>query len=52
VIKLQWKMKSSRERWAGKKYDFLLIAHEHLYIFRKLEEKENPTKFKESVRWW
>jgi hypothetical protein len=52
VIKLQWKMKSSRERWAGSKYDFLLIGHEHLYIFRKLEEKERPTRFKESVRWW
>jgi DNA modification methylase len=52
VIKLQWKMKSTRERWAGSKYDFLLIAHEHLYIFRKLEEGERPTKFKESARWW
>jgi DNA modification methylase len=51
VIKLQWKMKSTRERWAGSKYDFLLIGHEHLYIFRKLEEGERPTPFKESVRW-
>jgi hypothetical protein len=45
-------MKSTRERWAGSKYDFLLTADEHLYIFRKLEETERPTKFKESVRWW
>jgi DNA modification methylase len=52
VIKLQWKMKSTRERWRGKKYDFLLIGHEHLFIFRKLEEGERPTKFKESVKWW
>jgi hypothetical protein len=37
---------------AGKKYDFLLIGHEHLYIFRKLEEKETQIPFKESVRWW
>jgi len=32
IIKLQWKMKSTRERWRGK-YDFLLIAHKHLYVF-------------------
>jgi hypothetical protein len=52
VIKLQWKMKSTRERWRDKKYDFLLIGHEHLFIFRKLGEGERPTKFKESVKWW
>jgi hypothetical protein len=52
IIKLQWKMKSTREKWRGKKYYFLLNRHEHLYVFRKLEEGERPTKFKESVRWW
>lgn len=51
VIKLQHKMKSTRESWFGKNYNFLLIAHEHLYVFRKLGEKEKPTKFKESVKW-
>ena len=51
IIKMQWKMKSTRERWRGKGYDFLLIAHEHLYIFRKPESGESLTKFKESVRW-
>jgi len=50
VIKMQWKMKSTRERWRGK-YDFLLIAHEHLYIFRKPEKDEKIDKFKESVKW-
>jgi len=49
---LQWKMKSTRERWRGRNYDFLLIAHEHLYVFRKPEKDESTTKFKESVRWW
>ncbi|MDI6859619.1 MAG: hypothetical protein QMC85_03905 [Methanocellales archaeon] len=44
-------MKSTRERWRGK-YDFLLIVHEHLYVFRKPEEDERIIKFKESVRWW
>ena len=52
IIKLQWKMKSTREKWRGKSYDFLLIAHEHLYVFRKLGEKERPTKFRESMKWW
>ncbi|GBE55434.1 hypothetical protein BMS3Bbin15_01608 [archaeon BMS3Bbin15] len=50
VIKLQWKMKTTRESWLCK-YDFLLIAHEHLYIFRKLEEGESPTKYKRSMKW-
>jgi len=51
IIKLQWKMKTTREKWRGKGYDFLLIGHEHLYIFRKPEEGESLTKFKESIKW-
>jgi len=43
-------MKSTRERWRGK-YDFLLIAHEHLYVFRKPEKDEKISQFKESMRW-
>ena len=52
IIKLQWKMKSTRERWFGKKYDFYLIGHEHLYVFRKQDEGERTAKFKESMKWW
>lgn len=52
VIKLQWKMKSTRERWAGSRYDFLLLAHEHLFVFRKLGPNERPGEFRDSVRWW
>ena len=52
IIKLQWKMKSTREKWFGKKYDFYLIGHEHLYVFRKPDEGERTTKFKESMKWW
>jgi hypothetical protein len=51
VIKLQWKMKSTRESWFGKNYNFLLLAHEHLFIFRKLGEGESKKKFKHSVGW-
>jgi len=51
VIKLQWKMKTTREKWRGKGYDFLLIGHEHLYIFRKPESDERVSQFRESMRW-
>ena len=51
IIKLQWKTSSSYGSWRGKNYDFYLIAHEHLYVFRKPEEGERLTKFKESVKW-
>jgi len=52
IIKLQWKMKSTREKWFGKKYDFYLIGHEHLYVFRKPDAGERTTKFRESMMWW
>ncbi|MEM7823582.1 MAG: DNA methyltransferase [Candidatus Aenigmatarchaeota archaeon] len=50
IIKLQWKMKSTREKWRGK-YDFYLITHEHLFIFRKPEKSEKLSKFGESMKW-
>ena len=46
IIKLQWKMKGTRERWRGKSYDFYKIAHEHLFVFRKTELGESQTKYK------
>ena len=52
IIKMQWKMKSTREKWRSKGYDFLLIGHEHLYVFRKPEKDEKMSQFKESVKWW
>ncbi|MCZ7383925.1 MAG: DNA methyltransferase [Candidatus Methanoperedens sp.] len=52
IIKLQWKMKSTREKWFGKKYDFYLIGHEHLYVFRKPDAGEKTAKFGESMKWW
>jgi len=51
IIKMQWKMKSTREKWRGNNYDFLLIAHEHLYVFRKPEKDEKISQFKESMKW-
>ncbi len=52
IIKRQWKMKSTREKWRGRNYDFYLLAYEHLFVFRKPEIGESLIPFKESVKWW
>lgn len=69
VIKHQWKIKKSGEKWAGlaknaeeswverpkdKKFwtDFLLIYHEHLFVFRKPAKDENTKPFRSSMKWW
>jgi DNA modification methylase len=51
IIKIQHKMKSTREKWRGTKYDFYLLAHEHLYVFRKPAKDEKMSEFKNSVKW-
>jgi len=51
IIKIQHHMVGS-VIWRKMKNDFYLIAHEHLFVFRKPEKKENPKKFKESIKWW
>lgn len=52
IIKLQWKMQGTRERWRGKSYDFYKIGHEHLYVFRKSSPDDKLSKFKLSRKWW
>ncbi|MEM4610403.1 MAG: DNA methyltransferase [Thermoproteota archaeon] len=52
IIKQQWKMKSTREKWRKMEYDFYLITHEHLFVFRKPLRKEDLKKFKLSSAWW
>nr|MDO8132676.1 DNA methyltransferase [Candidatus Njordarchaeum guaymaensis] len=47
IIKRQWKMKGTRERWRGK-HDFYLIAHEHIFVFRKPMDKEEYSKHRYS----
>jgi len=51
IIKIQHKMKSTREKWRGTKYDFYLLAHEHLHVFRKPAAREKMSEFKNSVKW-
>jgi len=52
VIKLQWNTTITRERWLNRNKNFYLIAHEHLFIFRKPGREEKTTPFKESMKWW
>ena len=51
IIKLQHHMRGSVV-WRMRKNDFYLIAHEHIFVFRKPGKKESLKKFKESMRWW
>jgi len=44
-------MNSTGEKWRGTKYDFYLLAHEHLYVFRKPAAGEKTSEFKMSVKW-
>lgn len=50
IIKLQWKMKATRERWRGRVYPFYKIAHEHLFVFRKPERQEKLSRLRYSAR--
>ncbi len=49
VVKIQHKMKATREKWAKlKERDFLLIYHEKLFILRKPENHNEYRKYRYS----
>jgi len=50
IIKIQHNCQTT-PRWSSeaKKYDFYLIMHEHLFVFRKPREKEELLIYKESM---
>ncbi len=53
VIKIQHKMKTTREVWSrASSRDFLLIYHEKLFIFRKPESEDEYKKYKYSSLCW
>ena len=52
IIKLQWNMKTTRERWRAKEYEFYLIAHEHIFVFKKPQDEKELKKYKFSIKWW
>ncbi|MFH1440520.1 MAG: DNA methyltransferase [Candidatus Omnitrophota bacterium] len=49
IIKVQYNCQTT-PRWSAavKKYDFYLIMHEHLFIFRKPAEREDISSYRES----
>lgn len=49
VIKLQHNCTTTRY-WGAQERDFLLIMHEHLFVFRKPAAVDNLTDFKDSIR--
>jgi DNA modification methylase len=52
IIKEQWHTQTMRGQWnTNRNLDFLLTFHEHLFIFRKLDQDEKPSKFKNSMKW-
>jgi hypothetical protein len=52
VIKVQWNTQTERKWRRFSKNNFLLLMHEHLFIFRKLGPDEKSTEFKYSGKWW
>jgi len=52
IIKEQWNCKGTG-MWTSpaKKYNFLLIMHEHLFVFRKPEAGEETREYKDSSHW-
>ena len=52
IVKVQHKMKSTKERWSGSTYDFYLIFHEHLFVFRKPASGEKVSEYRNSAKWW
>ena len=50
IIKHQWQCKST-PYWVKKSMEsnFLMIMHEHLFVFRRPAENEKLNKFKESM---
>ena len=53
IIKIQHNTKTA-PLWEKMsiKSNFLLLMHEHLFVFRKPERREKLNKFKESMKWW
>jgi len=52
IVKMQWNTKTTREKWRSQELDFYRIAHEHLFIFRKVPDDKEHQKLRLSSRWW
>ncbi len=51
IIKIQWNVESSRSLWNPAVCDYFKIAHEHLFVFRKAESKEESSLLEPSADW-
>ncbi|MDY0387323.1 MAG: DNA methyltransferase [Methanolobus sp.] len=51
IIKHQWNT-SGYKFWNQKSNNFHLIAHEHLFVFKKPKDKNELQKCRESTKWW
>ena len=51
IIKVQHNMNGTR-KWVGRNRGFLLIKHEHIFVFRKRRNGESPRKNVKSAKWW
>ena len=53
IIKAQWNTQTEG-LWSRLSRDknFLLIMHEHLFVFRKPDPEEKTRPYAESMRWW
>jgi len=49
IIKVQHNCTTTRY-WGAQERDFLLIMHEHLFVFRKPHQKENMNPYKDSLK--
>lgn len=53
IIKVQHNTKTEHLwRKQSIKSNFFLLAHEHLFVFRKPQANETPRRVKESKKWW
>ena len=50
IIKIQHNMQGTR-KWIRRNNGFLLIAHEHIFVFKKLESEDEKKAYKHSMKW-
>jgi len=51
IIKVQHNMQGTR-KWIKRNDGFLLIAHEHIFVFRKLASESEKKVYKHSMKWY
>jgi len=52
IIHLQQRAMRNPQKWRGRSFDFYLLGHSHIYVFRKPKIGEDLSKLKHSRMWW